>query len=177
MILAGVLIGIAGAVFERVSNSFAGALLFSIGLASIIKLKGELFTGIVGYPKKYNKHLIIVLLVNLGAVFLMGKLFPMDGELIRLQKPLLRAFCDAVGCGMLIYIAVEFKGFYPFICVPAFILAGFEHCIADMFYMSAHSQYDFKFLIVVILGNMAGSLLLAFLNKNKNNFYTYSIDK
>ena len=48
-------------------------------------------------------------------------------------------------------------------CIPVFILSGFEHSIADMFYFAASgivSVKAFAFLWIVILGNSIGGMLL-----------------
>ena len=48
-----------------------------------------------------------------------------------------------------------------------FILSGFEHSIADIFYFAASgivSLRAFGFLWLVILGNAAGGMLLPLLN-------------
>jgi formate/nitrite transporter FocA (FNT family) len=51
--------------------------------------------------------------------------------------------------------------------VPAFILAGFEHCVADIFYLAAAWKHglgfdanQLLFLLMVILGNSAGALIM-----------------
>lgn len=50
----------------------------------------------------------------------------------------INSFLLAIPCGILMYCAVnaksEMKLFYIAFCVSAFILGGFYHCIADMFY-------------------------------------------
>jgi len=56
--------------------------------------------------------------------------------------------------------------------VPVFILAGFEHSIADMFYVffagifspaAYFSPNGFLFLLLVVLGNSVGGMLIPFL--------------
>ena len=47
--------------------------------------------------------------------------------------------------------------------MPVFILSGFEHSIANMFYFSASGIVSFEaflYLWLVILGNAAGGMLL-----------------
>jgi len=47
--------------------------------------------------------------------------------------------------------------------VPVFILAGFEHSIADMFYFCAGGQFTLEalvFILVVILGNAVGGIII-----------------
>ena len=77
----------------------------------------------------------------------------------------------AIFCGILMYTAVEvFKtGKSPlgiFFCVPAFIIAGFEHSIADMFYFFSARMFSGEvavFLLVVVIGNSVGGMLLPWL--------------
>ena len=48
-------------------------------------------------------------------------------------------------------------------CIPVFILSGFEHSIADMFYFAASgivSAEAFGFIWLVIIGNALGAMLL-----------------
>lgn len=74
---------------------------------------------------------------------------------------------------MLVYLAViifrEKKTPIGIIfCIPVFILSGFEHSIADIFYFAASgivSLKAFGFLWLVILGNSIGGLALPVLNK------------
>ena len=53
-------------------------------------------------------------------------------------------------------------------CIPVFILSGFEHSIADLYYFAASgivSLRAFAFLWVVIAGNSVGGVLLGLLMK------------
>ncbi len=79
-------------------------------------------------------------------------------------------------CGMLMYIAVEGykRTTNPLIVVlpvMAFILCGFEHCIADMFYFaincfkgtSASMLVDTLLrLLVITIGNLIGGCLICY---------------
>ena len=78
-----------------------------------------------------------------------------------------------VFCGILMYLAVSIFRDHRSIaailfCVPVFILSGFEHSIADMFYFAAAGIVSLKacgFLWIVILSNAAGGVLLPLLSK------------
>ena len=55
-------------------------------------------------------------------------------------------------------------------CIPAFILSGFEHSIADMFYFAASgivSGEAFLYLVMIVLGNSLGGLLIPALRSVK----------
>ena len=50
-----------------------------------------------------------------------------------------------------------------FVCVSVFILCGFEHCVANMFYFSLAGVWSGKavlYLLLMTLGNSAGGLLI-----------------
>ena len=52
-----------------------------------------------------------------------------------------------------------------FLCVAIYILSGFEHCIANMYYFSAADAWSWKALGaigVMTLGNSLGGMLLPF---------------
>ena len=80
-------------------------------------------------------------------------------------------FIRAVFCGVLMYLAVQiFKEKKTPIgiifCIPVFILSGFEHSIADMFYFGASGIFSIKVLsfeLAAVLGNSVGSLILPLL--------------
>lgn len=88
----------------------------------------------------------------------------------RLNKSILQLLLDSAGCGALIYIACEGwaktqNPLLPIGCVAAFILAGFEHCVADAFYLGA-SGFSWQGVVLVLLvaaGNSIGSLVVRWL--------------
>lgn len=50
-----------------------------------------------------------------------------------------------------------------FLCVVVFILSGFEHCIANMYYFSAAAVWSRDTLLTVLwmsLGNALGGMML-----------------
>ena len=72
-------------------------------------------------------------------------------------------------CGVLMYVAVwvyrEKKTVVGILfCIPVFILSGFEHSIADMFYFSLAGTVfqgrSLLFLLLVVLGNSLGGLFI-----------------
>ena len=81
-------------------------------------------------------------------------------------------------CGLLMFIGVScykyciktndsiFAMIMPILCVAVFILAGFEHCVADMFYFALSGRLtDGIFLLLIITaGNTIGGLLIPVVN-------------
>ena len=86
-------------------------------------------------------------------------------------------FILAFFCGMLMFIAADGyktinntagKMLAIFLPVVVFILSGFEHCVANMFYFSiAHvwSLKTFGYLIVMTSGNAVGGIFIPLLRK------------
>ena len=79
-------------------------------------------------------------------------------------------------CGILMYQAVSIyrdkKSISAiFFCVPVFILAGFEHSIANMFYFGAAGMFfsldTVIYLAIVVVGNTIGGMLMPLLSMIK----------
>jgi len=179
---AGLAISIGGTVFLSCENKVVGAVAFTIGLLSICYYGLSLYTGKVGYLfDKHDKEAFSVLFLGLLGNFLgtlvcgliMRKILPAVGEKAaavcapKLEKDLLTVFLLACFCGILVYIAVNlFRDKKTvlgiLIGIPVFILSGFEHSIADMFYMAAAGEFTLRalvFILTVIAGNSVGALV------------------
>ena len=75
------------------------------------------------------------------------------------------ALVRGIGCGILIYTAVEcFKQFKnPLVVimpVMGFIICGFDHCIANYAYMVMNGVYWSNNMICWVIGNLIGSLMI-----------------
>ena len=180
-ILAGLLISLAGIVYLNCSDKIVGSLLFSLGLISVILLEANLFTGKIGYVNSKRSILdsLLMLVFNLVAASIVGLIYRCGSDVAaQVAESKLLVFSEtwwltglkAIGCGVAIYLAVEgykkSKSLIPVILgVMVFILAGWNHCIADCFYMAAGSSsaLAIPYLLVVIVGNSIGSLLIRFL--------------
>ncbi len=187
-IFAGIMIGIAGTVYLRVNNNLFGSFLFSIGLLVICMYGMNLFTGKVGYVliNKFNYiyELLITIVGNFIGTFLVARLVlltrfksvsdkAIDLVNLKLNDNLLSIFILSILCGILMYIAVNnYKkinneiGKYSciFMCVMVFILSGFEHSIANMYYISVANMINLKsllYILIMLLGNSVGSILIA----------------
>ena len=180
-ILAGLLISLAGIVYLNCSDKIVGSLLFSLGLISILILEAKLFTGVIGYVNSKWSILdsLLILVFNLVAAAIVGLIYRCGSDAAAsIAESKLSIFSEAwwltglksVGCGAAIYLAVDgykkSKSLIPVILgVMVFILAGWNHCIADCFYMAAGSSsaLAIPYLLVVIVGNSIGSLLIRLL--------------
>lgn len=180
-ILAGLLISLAGIVYLNCPDKIVGSLLFSLGLISILILEAKLFTGAIGYVNSKQSILdsLLILVFNLVAAAIVGLIYRCSSDAaVPITESKLLVFSESwwltglksIGCGAAIYLAVEgykkSKSLIPVILgVMTFILAGWNHCIADCFYMAAGScsVLAIPYLLVVIAGNSIGSLLIRFL--------------
>ena len=187
-ICAGVLIGIGGAAFLASENRVIGAVLFSVALICICAKGYSLYTGKVGYLAFSHragdvKNLAFCFLGNLIGTFAAGNAIRFSQSALyekaaalceaKLAQSIPSALIRALFCGILMYLAVSvYREKNTFIgilfCVPVFILAGFEHSIADLFYFFAAGHYSFTaagYLMLIVLGNSAGGLLFPVLSR------------
>ena len=188
-IYAGIMIGIGGSVYLSVSNTVAGSFLFSIGLLTICMYGMNLYTGKIGYllinKANYLIELLLSLIGNFVGTFFVGRMILLTRystisqraltiSNLKVNDSLLSIFILSMFCGMLMYIAVnsykkannEISKYAPiFMCVMVFILCGFEHCVANMYYFTVANIWSLKtflYLLIMVLGNSVGSLIIAF---------------
>lgn len=179
-ILAGVMISIGGSVFLSCENRAVGAFFFSVGLVAVVMLGFNLYTGRIGYvfdnDKVFFIDTLLSILGNLVGCVIVGLMQSSKGSVAtivesKLQKGDLTVFADGILCGILIFVCVEIfkkKGTIAgiLLCIPTFILCGFEHSIADMFYVVNAREFTIDaaiFLIIVVLGNAVGGLAIPLL--------------
>lgn len=189
---AGIMIAIGGTVFLSIENKVIGASLFSIGLFGVLIYNLNLYTGKIGYlitnfNLKYIKELIITLIGNfigacsVGFILRYTRIYDniYEKSLIlantKLNDNILSIFILSIFCGLLMYYAVNgFKkqtdfGKYlvVYLGVAVFILCGFEHCIANMYYFSVADIWSLKTLGytgIMVLGNSIGSFIIPLCN-------------
>jgi len=187
-ILGGVSISIGGAVFINAPNAVIGSFLFSLGLFLVCHFKWGLYTGRVQNlvevsVKSSIPELATVYLGNLAGTLFAGYLirFCSKAEVVskvesiaqyKLSLPVLSVLILSFFCGIMMYVAVTgFKriedpvGKHLAIVLPVmvFILSGFEHSIADLFYISAANAWDIKavqFSAVAAIGNLLGGCMV-----------------
>lgn len=181
-IFAGVYIGVAGFGFLAASTqppygNLAGAILFTLGLISIVGYKLKLFTGTAGFIQKNEIGSLFTILMGniIGclSIALLTSCSPMAdavhltaGNIIntRIQTGIIECGLLAVGCGLLMTTAVNFakqKNYPPLLlAVPLFIICGFPHCVADAYYyLIAQNYWTLDLLwtyISIVVGNAVG---------------------
>ena len=181
-IFAGILIGIAGWGF--LANPVLGMFLFCVGLIGVVKYGVKLYTGTAGFLTGWGDvlPLFIILLGNIIgclAVATVSLWSPMAlpeaaaGIIAaRLKTGWFGTGLLAIGCGLLMSFAVDFarknrdfSDWLPLLfAVPAFILCGFPHCVADAFYCCVYllNSSDIAwgslvaYYVSIVVGNFVG---------------------
>lgn len=184
-IFAGIAIGTAGFGFlasgvqSETYGPLVGAVLFCFGLLTVIGYKLKLYTGTAGFINRNEiGQLFMVLLGNIIGclcVALLARLSPMDLQAsaqnilsLRLGTGPVRCGLLAIGCGFIMTTAVQFareKQYLPLLFgVPLFIVCGFPHCVADVFYylcvpaafLKANALGVLVLYVSIVLGNLIG---------------------
>ena len=193
-VVAGLCIAVGGTVFLSIENKIIGALFFTVALFTICTFGLNLCTGKVCYlfenDRKYALNVLIIWLGNLvgtwassmliGATRIAG-IAEKAAALceVKFNDSLVSIFNLAIICNFLIFIGVDGYKNNPhevgkylalFFGVMVFILCGFEHCVANMFYISMAGMWSgkaFVFLLVNTLGNAVGGWIVPLLRKIK----------
>ena len=188
-IMAGAFIAMGGVAFLSLNNKIVGAFMFSLGLFAVCTLKYNLFTGKVGYlfcndVKTYLPWCLMVWVGNLVGSIIVAELVRLtrvapgiiekSTKLVQVKADdtLISLFVLGIFCNIMVVHAVDqylnnpheigkYLGIVMSIMV--FILCGFEHCIADMFYIQMARMWNSQTiiaLIVITLGNVLGGILI-----------------
>ena len=174
-VLASLLIGLGDYILLKIGAPL-GAFLFAFGLYGVCVLGANLFTGKCGFVIADKKwlELGVILIVNLLAGWAIGWLFSLaDPSLITAVNEKIAKwnfsldfFIRSAFCGAIMYLAVKcFKLgsiWGIFFGVPLFILAGFQHSIANVITAGVATYFDWTVLLCAG-GNFVGSVVTAWL--------------
>ena len=178
-ILAGMMISM-GCIVYLICGGPIGATLFSVGLLTILVFKFELFTGKAGLlatNEITGRKLLDIWCGNFVGTLITAFVIyitPKGVELSALAAEIVQTkaangelvnFIYGVFCGLLMYIAVtawKYNPIYAIMPVVVFILCGFNHCVADMFYLNLGSLsfLDYGMLIPTTTGNIVGAMII-----------------
>ncbi|MBQ8176527.1 MAG: formate/nitrite transporter family protein [Oscillospiraceae bacterium] len=192
-VMTGFAIGIGAVVSLCCDNKYLGAFLFGTGLFVILSFGFNLYTGKVGYAveekPRYILDVAVIWLGNLAGTAAMGAMIlctrladtvvPKAVEMCeaKLSDTPISIFILAIFCGMLMFIAADGykkidssvgKTLAIFLPVMVFILSGYEHCIANMFYYALAGAWTVKstgYLIIMTLGNAVGGMFIPLVKK------------
>lgn len=179
-LLAGGAIGIAATVYLKVGG-VTGAVMFAFGLIVVVMMKLPLFTGQAQHVwtrRPSDLSLLgLMLLLNLAGCFILSALTctPEIREASiaiiegRLAKGPLMCGLLSIPCGFIMTAAVRGaamkKNWLPLLFgVPAFIICGFPHCVADSYYYAScgkeflqlHGLTLLAAYLPTVLGNFIG---------------------
>lgn len=179
-------------------SKLVGSVLFSVGLFAVLTLGWNLFTGKVGYvfenkPNTYIPFLIVVYIGNFVGSIIFGVLIriaysgnekfyataeKVAQNKINLVNSPLKLFVLAILCNFLVVFAVEqFRfnqhelGKYIGIVagIATFVFLGFEHSIANMYYMAVADKVieGLPNILLVTVGNIIGGVIVPVTKKVK----------
>lgn len=190
-ILAGICIAISGIVYIKIGG-VVGSILFAFGLITVIHYGFKLYTGTAGFimtSKDFSRLVFILVLNSIGCILVASMMKYVNPELsvqaikvveTRLGLTLLQCGLMGVGCGFIMTTVVKYareNKWLPLLFgVPVFILCGFLHSIADIFYI-AMIPWDYQVednallyrWYMVVAGNLIGCNLVRILNLSKNS--------
>lgn len=188
-IMAGAFIAMGGVALLSLNNKIVGAFMFSLGLFAVCTLKYNLFTGKVGYlfcndVKTYLPWCLMVWVGNLVGSIIVAELVRLtrvapgliekSTKLVQVKADdtLISLFVLGIFCNIMVVHAVDQYLNNPheigkylgiIMSIMVFILVGFEHSIADMFYIQIARMWNSQTiiaLIVITLGNVVGGILI-----------------
>lgn len=178
-IYAGFAIGIGGIIYLSVDNRVLASMLFSFGLSTIVIQGFNLYTGKIGFVKEWKElpDMLIILVGNFAGTYIAAVLanaanLSIDSsEMVhkKLDNGLLNVFLLAVLCGVMMFLAIDNYNrskniIFVIAAVMIFILSGFEHSIANMFYFNLAGAYSLKsllYILVMAAGNGVGAKLFS----------------
>lgn len=186
-ILAGVMIGLSGLVYLSVENKILGSFLFSFGLITILLQNWSLYTGKIGYITKQTIKYIPTWLVGnyIGTCFVAVCAWLTNPVNIyqtaltlcqnKLSQSWLAVLALSIACGIMMTLAVDGyrhtsgnRLILVIMPIMIFILSGFEHSVANMFYYNLASIWSWKvlgYIFINIIGNAVGALIIQYFNK------------
>ena len=188
-IMAGACIGFGGIIYLMSPTKVIGSMCFAIGLLTIYSYGLYLYTGKVCYvfrnDVKYALQVPVIWLGNLIGTGIVALIIlnTRNGEAIataakalcevKMNDTYTSLFLLGAFCNIMIYISVEGYNKVPyelgkyislFLGVMVFILSGFEHSIADMFYFWAAGNWSVESvirLLIITLGNAVGGIVFS----------------
>ena len=182
-IYAGFAIGIGGIIYLSVDNKVLASLFFSFGLSTIVTQGFNLYTGKIGFVKEWKEmpDMLMILAGNFVGTFIATILakaanLGIDSTQMvhnKLDNSLLHVFLLSVFCGVMMYLAIDNYNkskniVFVIAAVMIFILSGFEHSIANMFYFEMANAYSLKsllYILVMAAGNGVGAKVFGLVPK------------
>lgn len=192
--MAGMYIGLGATCYLMIDNKVSGSFFFCVGIFLVINYYNYLFTKVVPYFT-HKKYTVGEVGVTFAGNLIGGTLYSLAITQTRLASKLLEKinsimevklgdnylslFIMAFFCAMLVAYATFGEKIYPdnkllavlftFLFIMAFVICGFDHIVANMFYYSFYAinnGFAWSMLpsfLVVLCGNIAGGLFTGYL--------------
>ena len=197
-VMAGAYIALGAMTYLSIPNSTVGALFFAAGIFLVFNFSNMLFTRVCPLSAatgEYGmKDMAVAWIGNglgAGIVATAAHFCRFEGKIAEKLAPVaegkladgpLSLFVMGVFCAVFVSYAVllgkKHKSgsfaqiFYVWLMITAFVFGGYDHIVANMYYLAAYSWAfgaDWlmicKVLFFVTAGNVAGGLLIGFLEK------------
>lgn len=197
-VMAGVYIALGAMVYLSVPNAMIGSLFFAAGIFLVVNFHNMLFTRVCPLSSCTCKYRVTDLLTawcgnGIGAaiVAVAGHYCRLEGKIseklqgvgeLKLGDSPASLFIMGVFCAMFVSFSVLLgskyeKGsfgqiFFIWLFITAFVYAGLEHIVANMYYMTAYSLAFgvdaaglLKIAVWVTAGNVAGGLFTGYIEK------------
>ena len=179
-IYAGFMIGIGGIIYLSVDNRIVASMLFSFGLSTIVVQGFNLYTGKIGFVKAWKElpDMLLIMAGNYAGTFVAAMpakaahINVSSVEMVhnKMDNTLLNVFFLSVFCGVMMYLAIDNYGRTKniiFVIAPVmiFILSGFEHSVANMFYFNLAEAFSLQallYILVMVAGNGVGAWIFGF---------------
>lgn len=178
-IFAGLSISFGAMFYLIIPNQYLASAIFSLGIILVMTFNFKLFTGVIPKQFQLNQSLSTNLIIYSGNILgaMIGSLFALSSPkssliiqkaftIIENKTDFLRTLIAGVACGIIIGLIVHIKNqkFQVIMAGPLimlFILLGFEHCIANSFYMLVSSNIKIGILLASTIGNIIGGLFVS----------------
>lgn len=205
-IMAGTFISLGALIYLVIPNAAVGSLFFAAGIFLVCNFHNMLFTRVcplAAFNRQYGVlDMLLAWLGNgVGAVLvaaavhftrLEAKIMERLGEVVqpKLTDSPVSLFILAVICALFVGFAVlagvKYKQgsfaqiFYVWLFITVFVFGGFEHIIADMFYIAAYAMAapemvqmadGCKVFLFVTLGNVSGGLFVGYVMRRQVTAY------
>lgn len=202
-IIAGVYIAMGAMVYLSISDKLVASLFFSVGILLVLNLHNRLFTRVCplsAYNGSYKPSDLIISWIGNGigtgivALAIHFTRFE-TGILKRIEEIVIPKLEDSpisllilgIFCALFVAFAVFVGGirqkegsfaqiFYVWLFITAFVFCGFEHIVADMYYLSVYAlNYSVsitaigKVLLWVTMGNIVGGTVVGYLLRKREN--------
>lgn len=184
-ILGGVCISISAYAYLQVQGAL-GAFLFSFGIMAIAFYHLLSYTEIAHRTTNLIECAILtfMLFLNIAGCFLASRLVK-DPYIIEICQDIVdqravdgfwRSLINGAGCGFIVTVAMQcwkWNIWLMVIGIPAFVLAGFTHSVADaFFYCVGRDAVTWSAILALggtVIGNLVGSLIHKLGTEEDNN--------